>query len=741
MIHQQEDGKLYHIAYQIDGEDNSVTIATTRPETILADAAIAVHPDDERFTHLHGKYAIVPMVGRRIPIIADRYVKVDFGTGALKVTPAHDMNDYEIGQRHQLEVIDILHDNGRLNDRAQFYIGMDRMDVRKQIAKDLKAQGSLVKVENYSNSVGRSERTNAVVEPKLTKQWFLKMDAFAKSALDAVEGGDIQFMPTHMINMYRNWLKEENVRDWCVSRQLWWGQQIPAYYHKEYDLTLVAVDSDELEQQIAQYNQKIASKDGLTLSNNNDKEKKVIITEPLQVGDFTQDEDVVDTWFSSWLWPISVFDGFQDQTELSYYYPTSVLVTGWDIMFFWVARMIMAGYEWSPKLIPSVVDSKGAFPFKDVYFTGMVRDKLGRKMSKSLGNSPDSIELIKKYGADGVRFGILSAAAAGNDVIFDAPFADKKNTSIKNESKLCETGRNFSNKLWNALRLIDAWPVQEEAASDEIRKMNQFANQWMEQSFNKTLHQVNDLMSKYRLSEATRVLYNFIWGDFCSWYLEIIKPDYQQAIDQSTRQFAIELFKKLMTLLHPFMPFVTEEIWSILKADDKEADCVISEWPSTKPFDDHLIDSFGTIKQLVSAIRDLRNKNQLKPKEELKLLARQSDQTEQLFSNAGAKTLIQRLSFLSEITITQSEDQGHAFLVGTEQFFLVFEKTIDIEAEKVKIQDEINRLEGFLKGIDKKLSNTRFVDNAPAKVVEMEKKKRSDSLSKIQVLKENLSKL
>ncbi len=741
VIHQQENGKLYHISYKIDGEDQVVTIATTRPETILADSAIAVHPDDERYTHLHGKFAIVPMINRRIPIIVDRYVKLDFGTGALKVTPAHDMNDYEIGQRHNLEVIDILNDNGTLNDRAQFYIGMDRMVVRKQIAKDLQSLGQLEKVEDYSNSVGRSERTNAVVEPKLTQQWFLKMDSLAKTALKAVENGDIQFMPTHMINMYRNWLKEENVRDWCVSRQLWWGQQIPAYYHKKYDITLVATTSEDLEKQIADLNQQITSNEGLEVSHRNDASRKSSVLESLSIKDFEQDEDVVDTWFSSWLWPISVFDGFEDQKELSYYYPTSVLVTGWDIMFFWVARMIMAGYEWSPDLIPSVVAKKGAFPFKDVYFTGMVRDKLGRKMSKSLGNSPDSIELIKTYGADGVRFGILSAAAAGNDVIFDAPFTDKKNTSIKNESKLCETGRNFSNKLWNALRLIDAWPIQDEAANEDIANMNQYANLWMEQSFHKTLDQVNDLMGKYRLSEATRVLYNFIWGDFCSWYLEIIKPDYQQAIDTSTRRFAIELFKKLMTLLHPFMPFVTEEIWSILKDNESEPDCVLSSWPKTKPYDGELIESFQTIKQLVSSIRDLRNKNQLKPKEPLKLLVRKSKKTKRLLSTAGAMTLIQRIAFLSDIHMTDTEDDGHAFLVGTEQFFLVFEKSIDAAAEKMKIEEEIQRLEGFLKGIDKKLSNQRFVENAPTKVVEMEKKKKTDSLAKIQVLKENLSKL
>lgn len=725
VIYTQENSRLFHVRYKIEGtEDEWVTIATTRPETILADAAIAVHPDDERYTHLKGKKAVVPMVGRVIPIIFDKYVKMDFGTGALKVTPAHDMNDYEIGQRHNLEVIDMLHDNGRLNNAAQFYVGMDREDARKQIAKDLKAQGHLVKAENYSNSVGRSERTNAVVEPKLTKQWFLKMDGLSATALKAVEDGTVNFLPDHMINMYRNWLKPENVRDWCISRQLWWGQQIPAWYWKEdKEQFFVAETAAEA---LAQAQEKLGKPD-LTLE------------------DLEREEDVVDTWFSSWLWPMSVFDAFEDPTEFKYYYPTNVLVTGWDIMFFWVARMIMAGYEWSGDLLgEELAKEKGIFPFKDVYFTGMVRDKLSRKMSKSLGNSPDSLELIKKYGADGVRYGILSAAAAGNDVIFDAPFKDKTKTSIENQSELCNNGTKFCNKMWQALRLIKGWEVVEEVKDEKTAKINAFAIKWLEQEYNKTLASITKSFETYRLSEAAKTLYNFVWSDFCSWYLEIIKPGYQQPIDRKTSEVTVDFFEKIMTLLHPFMPFVTEEIWANLRENRVEGDdCTVSSWPTEiGNYDESFLYATSILKQLVSNTRDARKKNQLSPKELLELLVKDTEAAHTFLAESGMKEAIEKIAYLKSFDYTNEEEHsGAAFIVGTEQYYLLFEKKIDVAKVRAELQAELKQKKGFVMGIEKKLGNERFVNNAPAAVVEKERKKLADGKAKIQLLEESLAKL
>lgn len=723
VIHSEENSKLYHVRYKVEGSaDEWVTIATTRPETILADAAVAVHPEDERYTHLKGKKVIVPMVNRVVPIIFDKYVKMDFGTGALKVTPAHDMNDYEIGQRHQLEVIDILHDNGRLNPKAMFYVGMDREDARKQIAKDLKAQRYLVKTEQYSNSVGRSERTNSVVEPKLTKQWFLKMDGLSATALEAVENGPVNFLPKHMINTYRNWLKPENVRDWCISRQLWWGQQIPAWYLKE-DREQIFV-AETAEKALAEAQEKLG-KPNLTLD------------------ELEQEEDVVDTWFSSWLWPMSVFDAFEDTKEFEYYYPTNVLVTGWDIMYLWVARMVMAGYEWSGDLLgDQLAKEKGKHPFKDVYFTGMVRDNLGRKMSKQLGNSPDSIELMKIYGADGVRFGILSAAAAGNDVIFDAPFVDKTKTACKNESDLCKTGRNFSNKLWNALRMLKSLEVVDKPANESIRNINNFAAKWLQQEYNKTLESVEKSFETYRLSEAVKTLYNFVWGDFCSWYLELIKPDYQAPIDRHTLETSINFFEKLMTLLHPFMPFVTEEIWSNLR-DERAAgdDCTVSRWPSTGHYDDAFIYKISLLKNLVGAVRDGRNKNQLKPKETLDLLVKDSAAARQFLEESGMKEAIESIAYVRIGFTTKDEHSGINFIAGTEQYYLVFEKKVDTAAERKEIEGELKRLKGFIFGIEKKLSNEKFVSNAPAKVIEKERKKLADNHAKIELLEINLQKL
>lgn len=722
VIHSQENSKLYHVRYKVEGtEDEWVTIATTRPETILADAAVAIHPDDERYTHLKGKKVIIPMVNRVVPIIFDKYVKMDFGTGALKVTPAHDMNDYEIGQRHNLEVIDMLHDNGRL--KGPFYVGMDREDARKQIAKDLKVQGHIVKIENYSNSVGRSERTNAVVEPKLTKQWFLKMDGLSATALEAVENGPVDFLPEHMLNTYRNWLKPENVRDWCISRQLWWGQQIPAWYLKEdKEQFFVAETAAEALQQ---------AQDRL----NNPK---------LTVEDLEREEDVVDTWFSSWLWPMSVFDAFEDPKEMQYYYPTNVLVTGWDIMYLWVARMIMAGYEWAPELLgEELTKKKGAHPFKHVYFTGMVRDKEGRKMSKSLGNSPDSLELIKKYGADGVRYGILSAAAAGGDVIFDAPFVDKTKTSIHNESDLCSTGSKFSNKLWNALRMIKGLEVVDQPANENIAKINAFAIKWLENEYNRTLESVEKSFESLRLSEAVKTLYNFIWGDFCSWYLEMIKPAYQQPIDKVTLDTTVDFFEKIMTLLHPFMPFVTEEIWAHLRENRAEGDdCTVSTWPTVGAFDQAFLYKTSILKELVSSVRNARKKGQLKDKELLELLVKDTEAAHSFLAEDGLKETIEKIAFLKSFDYTtEDKHEGAAFIAGTEQYYLLFEQKIDVEAERKKLEAELKQKQGFVTGIEKKLSNERFVNGAPAQVIEKERKKLADGKAKIQLLIDSLDKL
>ena len=722
VIHSQENSKLYHVRYKIEGtEDDWVTIATTRPETILADAAVAIHPDDERYTHLKGKKVIIPMVNRVVPIIFDKYVKMDFGTGALKVTPAHDMNDYDIGQRHNLEVIDMLHDNGRV--KGPFYVGMDREDARKQIAKDLKFQGYIVKIENYSNSVGRSERTNAVVEPKLTKQWFLKMDGLSATALDAVENGPVDFLPEHMLNTYRNWLKPENVRDWCISRQLWWGQQIPAWYLKEDKEQIFVAETPE--EALAQAQEK--------LNNPN-----------LTIEELEREEDVVDTWFSSWLWPMSVFDAFENPKEMQYYYPTNVLVTGWDIMYLWVARMIMAGYEWAPGLLgEDLAKEKGVHPFKHVYFTGMVRDNMGRKMSKSLGNSPDSLELIKKYGADGVRYGILSAAAAGGDVIFDAPFVDKTKTAIRNESDLCNTGSKFSNKLWNALRMIKGLEVIEKPATERIANINAFAIKWLENEYNKTLESVEKSFESLRLSEAVKTLYNFVWGDFCSWYLEMIKPDYLQPIDRATLETTIDFFEKIMTLLHPFMPFITEEIWAHLRENRAEGDdCTVSTWPTAGAFDAQFLYKTSVLKDLVGSIRNARDKGQLAKKELLELLVKDTEAARTFLAEDGLKETIEKIAFLESFDYTtEDQHEGAAFIVGTEQYYLLFEQKIDVEAERKKLEGELKQKQGFVMGIEKKLSNERFVNGAPAKVIEMERKKLADGKAKIQLLIDSLDKL
>ncbi len=705
----EEDSKLYKVRYKIAGTaDEWVTIATTRPETILGDTAVAINPDDERYSHLKGKKVIVPIIGREVPVIFDAYVEMDFGTGALKVTPAHDMNDNEIGSRHNLDSIDIFNDNGTMSNEAFFYVGMDRFEVRKQIVKDLKAQGHVVAIENYKNKVGRSERTGAVVEPRLKEQWFLQMDKLSAMALSAVEEGDVRFFPEHMINMYRNWLKPENVRDWCVSRQLWWGQQIPAFYTKDGKMAVAETAEEALT---------ILNKDG----------------ENYSAEDLKQDEDVVDTWFSSWLWPIAVFDGFENPEELKYYYPTNVLVTGWDIMFFWVARMIMAGYEWAPELLGEGHEVK---PFNDVYFTGMVRDKFRRKMSKSLGNSPDAIELIQKYSADGVRFGMLSSAAAGNDIVFDAPF-DDKTKKIINESKMCELGRNFTNKMWNALKLVKGWNITEEQPSE----VNKLAMKWIEQKLNEQIQQANAGFETYRLSEVLMGLRSLIWDDFCSWYLEIIKPVYGQPIDRTTLEFTIGIFEKMMTLLHPFMPFVTEELWSNLRERAEGDDCVVSKWPKAAFFDVKFLLSVEKMKEVVQNVRDVRAKNQLPEKELLKMLVKDSGSAQAFLSETGMKETIVKIGYLESLSVTSEDTDATSFLAGTEQYFLIFEKKINIEEEITRIRKDLEYLQGFVASTEKKLSNEKFVQNAKPEIVENERKKLADGQAKIKLLQEELEKL
>lgn len=716
VLYKDENSTLNYVRYQVEGTEEWITIATVRPETILGDTAIAVNPKDERYAHLVGKKAIVPMVNRAVPIIADHYVDMEFGTGALKITPAHDMNDYDIGQKYDLEIIDVLNDNGTMSEAAQFYIGMDCYEARKKIVKDLEASGHLIKIEDYRNKVGRSERTNAIVEPRLTEQWFVDMKGFAKTALEAVESKEVTFYPEHFWNMYYSWLREDNIRDWCISRQLWWGHRIPAWYYGD-DLFVAESGEEALEAARAK-----TGNSALTLE------------------DLRQDEDVLDTWFSSWLWPISVFDGFESQEELQYYYPTNVLVTGWDIMFFWVARMIMAGYEWSEELLgKAITDEKGRQPFNDVYFTGMVRDNKRRKMSKSLGNSPDALELIENYGADGVRFGMLSSGAAGNDIIFDAPF-DAETNAVLNESKLCEQGRNFCNKMWNALRLIKGWEVAEAAPTADKARINSLAIKWMNNRLQQVLGEIEGNFETYRLSDALMALYKLIWGDFCSWYLEMIKPDYGQPIDDDTLEATLDIFEELMTILHPFMPFVTEEIWHQLRDRLEGEDCVVSTYPKAQPFDENLIQKVEAAKEVVSNIRDTRNTKGIKMKEELKVYAQNNERAQALLAQPGLKAMITKMANLESLALTDEDIANSvSFLVGTEKFYVELQETIDTAAECEKLQKELEYYEGFLKGVQKKLGNERFVNNAPEAVVAKERQKLADGEAKIKSIRETMA--
>jgi valyl-tRNA synthetase len=719
VIHKEENAQLSYIRYDFeDTPGEGIVIATQRPETIMADAAIAVNPNDERFNHLIGKKVIIPLINRAIPIIGDSYVDIEFGTGALKITPAHDPNDNEIGARHKLEVIDILHANATLNENAQILVGQDRFEARKNIKKMLEESGNLVKTEDYRTKIGRSERTDAVVEPRLTLQWFLDMKEFANTALAAVKNKEVTFYPEHMWNMYYNWLNEDNVKDWCISRQLWWGQRIPAwYYGEEY---FVAETEEEA---LAQAKERTG--------NNN-----------LTIHDLHQDEDVVDTWFSSWLWPMAVFDGFENPEELKYYYPTNVLVTGWDIMFFWVARMIMSGTEWAGDLLgEEVAKKKGIQPFHDVYFTGMVRDNKRRKMSKSLGNSPDALALIENYGADGVRFGMLSSAAAGNDIVFDAPF-DEASKSVLNESKLCEQGLNFCNKMWNGLKLIKGWEVVETPINADIASINKLTVEWFEHKLNQILEELEDKFKTYRLSDALITLYSFIWNDFFSWYMEVIKPPYGEPIDRATLESTLHFYERLMTVLHPFMPFISEEIWHQLKDRPEGEDCVISKYPQATAFDKDLIDKMEKIKDVITKIRDTRAKNSISSNEALALFVEDSARSKALYTTDGLEAIIRKMANLSSLNFTSEEVPGCvSFLSGTENYFLELDITVDVETELIRLKEELNYSEGFTSSVRKKLSNERFVSGAPAAVVDKEKAKLADGEEKIKILLEQIKKL
>ena len=696
VIHKEVNSKLYHVRYKIVDSDEYVTIATTRPETILGDTAVCINPDDERYTHLHGKKAIVPLVNREVPIILDDYVDMEFGTGCLKVTPAHDLNDYDLGQRHNLETINMMNADGTISEEGQLYVGMDRFDVRKQISKDLDEAGNLVEVEDYKNKVGYSERTDAVIEPRLSLQWWVAMKELSEPALENVMNDNIQFHPEKFKNTYRHWM--ENVRDWCISRQLWWGHRIPAYYYGEGDDDFVVAKTlDE------------AVKAAQEKSGNSD----------LSADDLKQEEDVLDTWFSSWLWPISVFDGFYEKEEVDYYYPTNDLVTAPEIMFFWVARMIIAGYEY-----------RGELPFKNVYYTGIVRDKKGRKMSKSLGNSPDPLELIKKYGADGIRMGMLFATPAGNDLPF--------------EEKLCEQGRNFSNKIWNAFRFLTM--NMEESVdykpTSEINKED-LSDRWMAARIQQTIEGINRDFDNYKLNDALKKVYSLIWDDFCDWYIELAKPEeYGQNIPKEKLNTALGFFEQLMRLLHPFMPFISEEIWQHIQERSAEEALLVSEWPMVddSKLNEEDIRLFATMQEIVSSLRNIRSEVNVSPKEELDVLiqTKTGDLATRLIENQDVLT---KLESIAGLTIAASIEKPKVYsssIVDGNEIYVPLEGLVDFEKEKERIQKEIDRLDGFLKGINGKLSNDGFVNNAPAEVVELEKKKRTDTEESLAKLREQL---
>lgn len=684
VIYKELNGKLYFLKYKIEGSEDFITVATTRPETIFGDVAICVNPNDEKYAHLKGKKVIVPIVNRVIPIIEDEYVDIEFGTGALKITPAHDINDYEIGQKHNLPMIDALDDDGKLNEHGLHYNGKDRFDVRKLIAKELEERNLLLKAEDYVNKVGTSERTGAVIEPKISQQWFLKMSEIAKPALDVVMNDEVKFHPEKFKNTYRHWM--ENIRDWNISRQLWWGQQIPAYYYGEGSEDYVVAENIEEALKVAQEK---TSDFGL------------------QTSDLKQDEDALDTWFSSWLWPMSVFDGMLDENneDIKYYYPTSDLVTGPDIIFFWVARMIMAGLEF-----------KGEVPFKNVYFTGIVRDKQRRKMSKSLGNSPDPIELIEKYGADGVRVGILLSSAAGNDLLFD--------------EDLMLQGRNFATKIWNAFRLIQGWKKEDKPANEaDLQTIEWFGNQ-----MNKTIAEINDQFSKFRISDALHLIYKLVWDDFCAWYLEAIKPNYGEGISQEVYDKTIAYFEELMRLLHPFMPFLTEELYQAISERSTEEALVIAQQKKEESFNEGNIKAFEIAKELISGVRNYRQSKGISPREAV-----------ELFTNASSfdnEAVAKKLANVSEIHFAEKTDKpSFTFLVGATEVSIPLSENLDLGEEKAKTEEELKYLKGFLVSVEKKLSNEKFVANAKPEIVENERKKQKDAQDKIAILEEKLKSL
>ena len=703
VIYKEEHSKLYYLRYYVADDDMSgetgaegeivhrdaqgrryAVVATTRPETIMGDTAMCINPADPKNQWLKGKKVIVPLVGRVIPVIEDSYVDIEFGTGCLKVTPAHDVNDYMLGEKYNLPSIDIFNDNGTLSEAAGLYVGMDRFDVRAQIEKDLDAAGLLEKVEAYTNKVGFSERTNVAIEPKLSMQWFLKMQHFADMALPPVMNDELKFYPAKYKNTYRNWL--ENIKDWCISRQLWWGHRIPAYYLPKGGFVVAETPEQALE----------LAKEKTGDAN-------------LKMEDLRQEDDCLDTWFSSWLWPISLFDGINNpgNEEIKYYYPTADLVTGPDIIFFWVARMIMAGYEYM-----------GDMPFRNVYFTGIVRDKIGRKMSKSLGNSPDPLELIEQFGADGVRMGMMLAAPAGNDILFD--------------EALCEQGRNFNNKIWNAFRLVKGWQV----ADIEQPEYAKLATEWFDSMLAKTAEEVNDLFGKYRLSEALMAVYKLFWDEFSSWYLEMVKPAYGQPIDKVTYEKTLAFFETLLKLLHPFMPFITEELWQHIYDRQPGESIMTQTLVKDMPYNEALIAQFEAVKEVISGIRTIRLQKNIAQKEALALEVTGENPV------AGFDSVIAKLCNLSEIKQVEIKSEGAAaFMVGTTEYAVPLGNLINVEEELKKLEADLKYQEGFLQSVMKKLSNEKFVSKAPANVIEMERKKQADAETKIAALKESIAAL
>lgn len=689
VIHKETNSKLVYVKYKVEGTSEFITVATTRPETIMGDTAVCVNPTDERYTHLKGKNIIVPVVNRTVPLIFDDYVDASFGTGALKVTPAHDINDFNLGQKYKLPTIDALTPDGKISEAAGAYVGMDRFACRKQIIKDLEEQGLVEKVEEIKNKVGYSERTNAVIEPKLSMQWFLKMDQISKPALDAVMNGEVKLIPEKYINTYKHWM--ENVHDWCISRQLWWGQRIPAWYDGKGN-TVVCKTKEEAISRLSTLNSQLST------------------------DEVRQDEDVLDTWFSSWLWPLTVFDpdiikhGWEKaNADLKYYYPTNDLVTGPDILFFWIARMIIAGKEFT-----------NIKPFTNVYLTGIVRDKLGRKMSKQLGNSPDPLDLVAKYGADGVRVGMLLSSPAGNDLLFD--------------EKDCEQGRNFANKVWNAFRLIKGFEVGDVKQSTAQKG----AITWFENKLSEQLEVINDHFSKYRMSDALMATYKLVWDDFCAWYLEAIKPDFVDGkampIDQGTYNSTIHYLEQLLKIMHPWMPFITEEIWHLLK-ERSDKDCVIvGEWPKQSALDSKQLAEFEVAKELVTTVRNVRAQKQMSPKEKLEIIERSSAE------RSYFDDLIVKLANLSAFNYSKEKVEGaYSFTVKTTEFFIPLASNINVEEEKERLKKELEYNKGFLKSVQVKLANEKFVANAKPEVIAVERKKESDALSKIKAIEEQLA--